>query len=725
MNAANRRKCMKKLFVIGLALLALAGCEQEADVSSDATLRGTISIRGTPMVGRTLSVVGNLEVNNETAETLYQWQRKNTGEEDWQVIGTATDSRYKPSQDDVGHSIKVTVSVTGYKNSIDGEASGRVAPAGSDSIYTVDIKPSEHGSVSADPETSLAWDFVTLTAAPDNNYRLKDLTVKAVLNGDIVTVTRGETGNTYIFEMPDDDVTVTAQFAEKAPTYGISWYEDKHGVVAALNWYSEEVTEAEEEDTISLKAKPIDGYMLKAGSLNVTRSDGKPLTLTPNVYDSWFKMPPVAITITAEFMPIDTSTPFDIDSVGYYLETVSGGESPNDPIQLAVSINYPVDWYPILKIIGAKRKYVALNMSASNMNSEKEFHTKKDTGSQGMGKEFIVSMVLPDEATGIAPLAGFGTFVELKSVSGKNIESIGDRAFWNSTWQTFQTFNFPKLKSIGEYAFYMGTSMEEVKIPATVETIGKNPFAGCSSSSVITVDAGNTHFKFEDGKLLTMDGKRLIWYPSASGAVSLDPSITTVDAFALYHCYISSVTGEGVETIGDEAFYDCAALKTVNFPKAKSIGQAAFARTALKTITTEFPNVESIGLAAFSNCPGLTEVTLPKLEDVGNSAFFQCYALKTVELPRAKTIQNSAFNYCSALESLYLPSSPPKLMASAFIQTQPYMETVNPLNIYVPQGTKAAYLSAWGVQESTSTRRNVTKYGINHKAINIVEQAGP
>lgn len=72
--------------------------------------------------------------------------------------------------------------------------------------HTITINKSANGTVTADKETAVKDDIVTLTVTPNSGYKLDTLTVKA---GDTdITVTDNK------FTMPDADVTVTATFVE-------------------------------------------------------------------------------------------------------------------------------------------------------------------------------------------------------------------------------------------------------------------------------------------------------------------------------------------------------------------------------------------------------------------------------------------------------------------------------------------------------------------------------
>ena len=142
--------------------------------------------------------------------------------------------------------------------------------------------------------------------------------------------------------------------------------------------------------------------------------------------------------------------------------------------------------------------------------------------------------------------------------------------------------------------------------------------------------------------------------------------VTGIGEDAFYNSYITSVDiPNSVESIGDNAFYNCRYLNSITIPySVTSIGFWAFSycedltyirveegnsvydsredcnaiiETASNTLvvgcqTTEIPNsVQTIGDNAFHGCPGLTSITIPSsIESIGWSAFDSCNNLAAV-----------------------------------------------------------------------------------------------
>lgn len=137
-------------------------------------------------------------------------------------------------------------------------------------------------------------------------------------------------------------------------------------------------------------------------------------------------------------------------------------------------------------------------------------------------------------------------------------------------------------------------------------------------------------------------------------------TLRTIGQYAFYQTYNIGdvVLPEGLTSMGDYAFYN-SGLTSVTFPSTlKTINYYAFTNCDyLKDIT--FNGQTSIGNDAFYGCDALVSVKFPEtLQSIGYSAFRFSNRLKNIEFNEGLTdIGNCAFFQCDAIESVTLPSS--------------------------------------------------------------------
>eukprot|EP01083_Nonionella_stella_P157232 510307_1 len=112
------------------------------------------------------------------------------------------------------------------------------------------------------------------------------------------------------------------------------------------------------------------------------------------------------------------------------------------------------------------------------------------------------------------------------------------------------------------------------------------------------------------------------------------------------------VLNEGIQTIGDHAFYVCSFLESILFPSTViSIGRHVFNYSSLREVVLN-EGIQTIGDHAFYGCWSLKKITFPStVISIGHSAFKGCRRLREVVLNEGiQTIGRGAFWNCYSLE---------------------------------------------------------------------------
>lgn len=165
-------------------------------------------------------------------------------------------------------------------------------------------------------------------------------------------------------------------------------------------------------------------------------------------------------------------------------------------------------------------------------------------------------------------------------------------------------------------------------------------------------------------------GDNLTWTLDDSGSLIIDGTgemANYSEATAPWYrnrLSITSVTIQnGVNSIGNYAFYYCDKLLSINIPKG----------------------ILTIGNHSFDNCLMLEEVIIPESTiDIGGWAFRQCRNLKKVTLAEGViNVGTWSFYGCSNLSNVMIPSSVENIGSSAFLACRGLTEIlVNPNNAY-------------------------------------------
>ena len=213
---------------------------------------------------------------------------------------------------------------------------------------------------------------------------------------------------------------------------------------------------------------------------------------------------------------------------------------------------------------------------------------------------------------GLRPLAGIGggstASAKLKTINfPSHLKHIGGGALRNlSAAGTAINFNMDAtLDRIDASGISNSVGIVTLNLPA-VKSFGVGAFANNSSLTAIN------------------------FHPNSSFTVLPD------DAFKACTKLASIDIPDHVTAIGNNAFYDCAALKEVRFSnnsELQLIGQEAFYKTGLTTFVMP-DGVTSVGDLAFYHCDSLKTVTLSKsLSAISARIFYDDDALEAIHVP--------------------------------------------------------------------------------------------
>ena len=306
------------------------------------------------------------------------------------------------------------------------------------------------------------------------------------------------------------------------------------------------------------------------------------------------------------------------------------------------------------------------------------------------------TQVTEQDLNGVSVIRGYafagGSQITLIELSGNNIDSIGNDAFYGcENYQLYYT-DFYQMLSIGygggvsnpmtnagsvyvksgdissgeihinqnvkANAFKGAKWLKNVSFGSGATSIGKNAFYGCEALESITSET------------LASIGEGAFQNCKKLASVSI-PATSTIDTDAFNSCIeLSSITLPTTLTaIGIKAFKKCKKLASIVIPgSVGSIGSEAFAECDLLTDVDIQAPIVTLPDLLFNKCTSLTNVNLHEFtKTIGEKSFMGCTSL--TGLPNGKgvkTISENAFNGCSGIKSLVIPDSITLIKETAF-----------------------------------------------------------
>ena len=188
-------------------------------------------------------------------------------------------------------------------------------------------------------------------------------------------------------------------------------------------------------------------------------------------------------------------------------------------------------------------------------------------------------------------------------------------------------------------------------------TVDGKTYNSLDADETYTAGDAITAYYFEADSLLYFDGTGPMewagyftpWYQIAPEKCVIGEGITTIGKEAFYwpNHSLKSVSLPGtLQMIGERGFYQCSELETVLFPEG----------------------LQEIGKEAFFGCHALASIDIPEsVTTLGESAFYECRSAASIHVPGSiKEITKFAFAYCEAAETVEIGEGVEAIATVAF-----------------------------------------------------------
>ena len=403
-------------------------------------------------------------------------------------------------------------------------------------------------------------------------------------------------------------------------------------------------------------------------------------TMRTNMFYSCLKLATVTISNTVTTIQPNTFYVDSSSSSALALAHILFEDGGNDPLRIedgtqTTSGSGPVDTYyhgafgnlDKLEAIEFPSRLAYLGNNAFRMDSPGRSTGKSSHLASVKFKALKEGMTLE-----IGTYVFYGAPIS-ELVLPEGLKKVGNYAFYSiSARDNAGSVTLPStLEEIGNNAFYYIHFADELVIPASVRTIGKEAFAQNATRATAT-----TKITFADNSQLESIGNSAF-----SNFVNVTSFQFSKNANAQGEVAAAAETeNRALFTLGASVFSGMKNLQSIELPaNLTSIADSAFSGlTGLTSITWESPEnsaITSIGASAFSRT-GISKFAFPKNPDspisLGANLFMFCGKLATVSLSASINDINNVFTGCSALQTIeiaedntYLSSKPPIIYNAA------------------------------------------------------------
>lgn len=283
----------------------------------------------------------------------------------------------------------------------------------------------------------------------------------------------------------------------------------------------------------------------------------------------------------------------------------------------------------------------------------------------------LISVVIPvnSQLQNIGATAFFGCSTLQIFAMPERVKTIGDNAFWGD--MALQNMHVPdSVVSIGNYAFF-GVYIDTLTIPASCTSVGLRAFGNITGSSPVS-------------------RVKHVFYNAVNASWATNTNRLFSDSL------LSIVFGEGVEVIPD---YICKGtnrlVEPVNLPSSlKKVGQHAFEGCYGFSASLILPDgIDTIGDYAFANCAWGGKITVPaSVRYLGESCLL--YDTLIIESDSLTLGENALSND----GVVYMNTVNPPVLTGGQTQGSGDQLSISAQNmyIYIPCGTKDNYCQAFG-----------------------------
>lgn len=205
---------------------------------------------------------------------------------------------------------------------------------------------------------------------------------------------------------------------------------------------------------------------------------------------------------------------------------------------------------------------------------------------------------------------------------------------------------------VTQYYLPDGDTTDTLRIPAVYKGLPVKTMANLTINDDETKSAIRK-IEIADGNLIGI-GDRTFTNWSNLEEVVLPEGLQYIGETAFYGTALKSIViPDSVTSLGKQAFAACASLVSVDLGAGVTVlPERAFEQcTSLTAI--DLSNVTSIGSNAFRECASIAEIELVKVTEIGSSAFYGCTSLKTLYLGKPQSIKGSALMGCSSLTEIH------------------------------------------------------------------------